>query len=106
MAAYIQGKPLSQIRVESLHPRRAQCVRSDATIAEAHEIMKTHRVRRLPVVDFGTNLVGILSLADVVRHARASRAPEDALHVGNVADALVEVFRPSSPPPPPPPSCR
>ena len=31
--------------------------------------MKTHRIRRLPVVGFGDTLVGILSLNDIVRAA-------------------------------------
>lgn len=99
MAAYIQGRALREIPVSAVHTIHVHCIRADASIGEAHHLMKMHRVRRLPVVDFGGNLVGILSLADVVRHARTSRTPEDPLHVENVATTLADVFRPSSPPP-------
>lgn len=42
------------------------------SLREAHEIMKTRRVRRLPVVDHG-RIVGIVTLGDV-RGAEPSRA--------------------------------
>lgn len=97
MAAYTQGKPLNRISVGSACSAHAHCIRADTTIGEAHHLMKTHRVRRLPVVDSGGNLVGFLSLADVVRHATTLRAPTDPLQVASVAATLVEIFRPHDP---------
>ncbi len=95
MAAYIQGRPLWQIPVTVAASRRVHCVRSDAPLAEALHLMRMHRVRRLPVVDFGHNLVGILSLADVVRAARISVDPHDPLSVETIADLLSSICRPS-----------
>jgi CBS domain-containing protein len=95
MAAYIQGKRLRQIPVTLAGSRRIHAVRPDESLAVAHQLMRVHRVRRLPVIDTGGNLVGILSLADIVRRARSSGDPADPLRVENVASTLAEVMRPA-----------
>jgi hypothetical protein len=41
----------------------------------------------------------MLSLADVVRHARGSQNPKDDLDVERVASTLTEVYRPHAPRP-------
>jgi CBS domain-containing protein len=43
---------------------RPQTATSDTTIHAAAQLMQTHQIRRLPVVD-GDNLVGIVALADL-----------------------------------------
>lgn len=99
MAAYIRGQPPWCIPVMAAAAHRVHCVRSDASIAVANQLMKMHRVRRLPVLDNGGNLVGMLSLADIARAARRSDDPRDPLNVDEVGAALVDVMRPSQPPP-------
>lgn len=69
MAAYHQHGPLSTLYVGSAMSRDVFSVRPDSTIAECQEVMRTHQVRRVPVVDGGGILVGILSLNDVARSA-------------------------------------
>jgi CBS domain-containing protein len=69
-------------------------VAPDAPVAAAYTIMKRHRVRRLPVIDFGGNLVGILSLADIVRRARHTGGLDGDLDFEHVASMLAEVYRP------------
>ena len=93
MAAYIQGRPLSQMAVASAASKDVHSIRPGAPIGDAHHMMKMHRVRRLPVVDVGGNLVGMLSLADVVRHSDRSLDPSHPLHVENVLATLAEAFR-------------
>jgi len=44
----------------------AVTVRPEDTVEHAARLMYTHRVRRLPVVDAGGHLVGIISRADVL----------------------------------------
>lgn len=100
MAAHTQGKSVWQIPVTSASSLRVCSVDADDSIALALELMKMHRVRRLPVVDRGKNLVGILSLADIVRNARSTGQPNDALDSECVAAALAEVFRPHRQPHP------
>lgn len=45
----------------------------DNTLPEAHRLMTTHQVRRLPVVDKGGDLIGIVTQGDV-RGAEPSQA--------------------------------
>lgn len=44
-------------------------VTSDTSLKECCELMETNQIRRVPVVDEQGGVVGIVSLADVVRHA-------------------------------------
>jgi CBS domain-containing protein len=99
MAAYTQGKPLWQIPVKVAASHRVHSVPPDASLAVAHQLMKTHRIRRLPVIDRGGNLVGILSLADIVRAARPTPDRSHPLHSEHVVSTLAEVHRPSCPKP-------
>jgi hypothetical protein len=63
------------------------------TIAHAHDIMRMHRIRRLPVVDFGHNLVGIVSLADIAAWAELSPADEDGLGGEVLTETLAQIGR-------------
>lgn len=45
----------------------------ETTLPEAHQIMRTKRIRRLPVVDEARHLLGLVTLGDV-RGAEASSA--------------------------------
>lgn len=40
-------------------------IRSNTTLPEAHELMKSAKVRRLPVVENNGRLLGILTLSDI-----------------------------------------
>jgi len=75
MAALACRKLLSQIPVMTAASRRMYAVRTVDTLDCAHELMCKHRVRRLPVTDDGGHLIGILSLADLVRAARSCGEP-------------------------------
>lgn len=48
---------------------------ADDSLEEAVETMKTHKVRRLPVID-GTTLVGMVSQADLARALDPAKAGE------------------------------
>jgi CBS domain-containing protein len=47
-------------------------VGTDTSLQECCELMETHQIRRVPVVDEAGSVVGIVSLADVVRNANTS----------------------------------
>jgi CBS domain-containing protein len=93
MAAYTRGQPLREIPVTVAASRTAHSVRPDTPIGVVQAVMRMHRVRRLPVLDIGGNLVGFLSLSDIVRHARAPIGEDDALGFDHVAATLESVFR-------------
>lgn len=56
------SKPIPPIRkYMSMNPHTLGI---DQTLAHAHEVMRTHRVRHLPILD-GGSLVGLLSIRDL-----------------------------------------
>ena len=69
MAAYTQGRPLGEMQVSSAMSRQLFSCRPEDSLAKAEEIMRTNRIRRLPVIDADRHLVGILSLDDIAREA-------------------------------------
>jgi CBS-domain-containing membrane protein len=103
MAAYTTGRPLATIPVMVAASHGVHSVTPDDSIEHAESVMKMHRVRRLPVIDIGGNIVGMLSLADVVRHAHPSAPPPppaevaDALDADRVASTLAVLFRSHDP---------
>jgi len=94
MAAYTRGDALHDIPVTAAASHAAHSVRPDTDLGVAEAVMKMHRVRRLPVLDIGGNLVGMLSIADIVRNARRPIEPGDALGFEKVAATLETVYRP------------
>ncbi|HEY7817559.1 MAG TPA: CBS domain-containing protein [Vicinamibacteria bacterium] len=74
MAAMLQGKALSEIRVSSAMSKDLWYCRPDDDLSHAEEVMRLRKVRRLPVVDAHGKLLGILSLSDIAR-ASMDRQP-------------------------------
>lgn len=68
------GKDPGATRVIDLVGDQAQVVTigADDSVEEAMRTMSDHQVRRLPVID-GDKLVGMLSQADLARHASAQQ---------------------------------
>jgi CBS domain-containing protein len=64
MAAFTRGRPLHEIPVSVAMSKEVLSCPPDATLIEAEEIMRSGQVRRLPVIDSDTCLVGIVSLND------------------------------------------
>jgi CBS domain-containing protein len=50
----------------------AVTVQSDTSLQECCDLMESHQIRRVTVVDEAGGVVGIVSLADVVRSANSS----------------------------------
>lgn len=63
LATGVQG--LSEISVEEVMSRDVHSCRPDDAIVQALATMRTHRVRRLPVLDAVGGIDGLLSLDDV-----------------------------------------
>jgi CBS domain-containing protein len=75
LTALACNKLLGQIPVMTAASRRMHAVHTADTLDFAHEVMCRHRVRRLPVIDAQGHLIGIVSIADVVRAARSCGQP-------------------------------
>lgn len=69
MAGYTQGKAMREILVRDAMANEVYSCMPDDTIAEAADIMRMRRVRRLPVIDLEGRLVGLVSLNDIARTA-------------------------------------
>lgn len=76
MAAYTQGSPLHVIAVASAMSHIVySCLDSDSIIS-AEEVMRSHRVRRLPILDRDGLLTGILSLNDLAIEAERQQTKQ------------------------------
>jgi len=69
MAGYIQGRQLIRIPVTVAMSKEIYSCRPEDALIEAEETMRSHQVRRLPVVDGTGAVVGIISLNDLAREA-------------------------------------
>ncbi len=95
MAAFTQGRAISQIPIGSAMARKVIACKADDQLTVAEKLMSRHQIRRVPVVDGQNQLVGILSLGDLAREAereREQRRPE--VKVDEVAATLAAVCHP------------
>ena len=93
MAAYTQGTNLHDLQADSAMATNVLVCRPDDDLITAQEIMRKHRVRRLPVVNADRQLVGIISLSDI------GRAAIEAAAKSEVADTLAALSAPWEPTP-------
>ena len=75
LCAYTQGKALSQIPVTCATPERLQTVGTEASLDAAHELMRRHHIRCLPVVERTGRLIGVLSITDIIRNTNLQGEP-------------------------------
>ena len=85
MAAYTQGKNLSNISVESAMSRDVKACTPITTLEEAAHAMAEAKVHRLPVVVGSRQVLGMLSLADLAHEA----ARKPSARGGSAGFALV-----------------
>jgi CBS domain-containing protein len=67
MSALFRGLPLAAIGIADVMSGDLCTCRADDDVKDAERLMQQRQVRRLPVVDSGGALVGILSLGDVAQ---------------------------------------
>ena len=98
MAAFTTGQNLDTLQVDRAMSSQVVTAPADGTLSDALHLLRSHRVRRLPVVDARGGLVGILSLADLARALVDTTAPAavDLSHE-MVALALADIVAPRRP---------
>jgi CBS domain-containing protein len=94
MAAWMQNRPPSNIPVWEAMSREVYTCAPSETVAAAERLMCSRQVRRLPVVDEEHRLVGILSLADLVRQVQRAGGPAAQVVPAEVAATLAEICQP------------
>jgi CBS domain-containing protein len=94
MASWIRNQPLSELRVADSMSRELFSCSPDDNVSVAERLMQSRQIRRLPVIDKEGHLVGILSLADIVRGTeRAGRGVSD-VSSNEVASTLATICQP------------
>jgi CBS domain-containing protein len=76
MAGLHRGAPPHKIPVTEVTTGKVWSVAPDDPLDFAERMMEQHQVRRLPVLDEGARLVGVITLADLVR-ARSGVMPSE-----------------------------
>jgi CBS domain-containing protein len=66
------GRNTAEARAIDCMTTPAISVGPETSLKDCCELMETHQIRRVPVVDESGAVVGIVSLADVVRSANSS----------------------------------
>src|SRR5262245_22780974 len=73
MAALMRDRAPSAISVSEVMSRDLKSCGPDDSVATAEKMMRTHQIRRIPIVDRERRLLGVLSLADIVRASERKR---------------------------------
>jgi len=95
VAAYTQGKPLTQIQVRTAMSQQLYTAHVSDKLGSAEHTMREHQLRRLPVVDESTRLVGVLSLGDIAQaHARSALGRTVEHPLSDVARTLAAITQP------------
>ncbi len=95
MAAYTQGRPLTAISVQSAMAHQAFCCLPTDRIEDVETVMKTHKVRRVPVIDEQGHPVGLISMNDIAREsARELRGRGPSVRAADVVSTLASVCLP------------
>ena len=92
MAAYTQGARLQDCRVASAMTRDAAACTPADSLGRVHELMRSRRVRRIPVLDAERKPIGVVTLGDLVRGAQHALSDKRETH--EVLRTLDEVARP------------
>lgn len=78
------GKHSGSTSITEVITRDVHTLSPDASVDDAADIMATHQIKRLPVLDNG-NLVGIVALGDMAIHE---------IFMNEASDALSEISEP------------
>jgi CBS domain-containing protein len=99
MAASIRGKRMDEITVDSVMSRDVRSCLPQAGIQDILLVMRTHRVRRVPVIDGYGHLLGVVTLGDIAR-APEGQGARAGRHAADVGSTLAEISAPHAPPEP------
>jgi CBS-domain-containing membrane protein len=97
MAALFQGKALRELRVEDAMAKKVLTCHASDEIEDAQRQMQNEQIRRLPVVDNEGALMGIVSMADIVREsARSQYREHQDIAASDVMTTLAKISTPLS----------
>jgi CBS domain-containing protein len=91
MATLFQDRPPSQFPVSIAMSRDLHFCLPEHDVTTAEQRMRARQIRRLPVLDADRRLVGIVSLADIVRATAGTKDRKDTLRSDEVAATLLDI---------------
>jgi len=91
IAAYTKGRRLQDIPIADVMSKKVVSCRASDELGAAERTMQQAQVHRLPVVDDGGRLLGVLSLADIAR--ATARGARDKVSAGEVGETLAAIRR-------------
>ena len=93
MAAYTQGRPLSEILVNAVMVQEVIAAEPDQKLGDVVGLMADNQVRRIPVIDSDRKPVGVLSMNDL---AIESVQPDTRMKDGpsKIAHTLAAICQP------------
>lgn len=98
MATTIRQSNPSSVSVEEVMTGEVYGVDPEDNIDQALQVMQQHQIRRVPVISPDGELKGILSMNDIVLHAKAPEAAEkDSIGYGEVVKTYQAICRHPTP---------
>ncbi|HEX7118756.1 MAG TPA: CBS domain-containing protein [Longimicrobiales bacterium] len=85
-----QARDPHALGVDDVMSRGIVCCLADDDIEDVDQCMRSHRVRRVPVVDSRGRVIGIISQADLAIRAFRERHALDAEDIARTLEALSE----------------
>jgi CBS domain-containing protein len=79
MTALFRDAPPSALRVSEVMSKNLHFCTPGEGVTSAEKIMRAQQIRRLPVLNGERRLVGVLSMADIVRSAADKRRRKDVV---------------------------
>ncbi len=100
MAVATQNRLASEITAGEIASPRVVACTPDMAVTDALSVMQKEQVRRLPVIDDGGKLVGILSISDVTLNSKKGESKRDK-HVAHkdVVATFKAISEPHAPAP-------
>ncbi len=93
IALWSRGEPAANISLQSVLQRNVVCAGPEDRVARAHELMREHQVRRLPIIGDRQQVLGIVSVNDLARHAARLTGPDHAIAMQEVGETIAAVCR-------------
>lgn len=88
MAAHLRGALIASIPIGSVMTPTPCTVSPETPLSEVLRLMRTHQIKRLPVVQ-GGKVAGIIALADIARYLNvAEDTPEAAIALARTVTAI------------------
>ena len=84
MATAVRDRTPSSISVEEVMTGNVFAVKPNQDVSEALHLMREHKIRRLPVLNDEGELEGIVSMNDIVLHAKNRNGKKPEIDYANV----------------------